>query len=160
MKINENLVLDSGKELKGDRYFVGFYTMSEEWIPGQIYTLSFDIVDFKGGDIRGYMYSGTYCGTITNPAKNVKRYSGSFTCLAPPEGLGKVYLKRLGFFNFPNGNHERYTRIKNVKLEKGTEATLYIPNKADLKDSSLYPTKVGGVSNGRKYIIFRGCILC
>lgn len=45
------------------------------------------------------------------------------------------------------------------KLEKGTEATLYVPNKADLKDSSLYPDKVGGVF-GRKYNPCRRCCIC
>lgn len=166
MLVKENLVLDSAKELQSADYFIGYSTLCEDWIVGQEYALSFDVLDFQGGDLRNYTHGGHNAITeITKPTKSIKRYSKTFTCEAPPEGIEEKRMKLLGFYNFPrDGGSEKNTVIKNVKLEKGSEVTFYIPNKEDLKHPELYPVKVsGGVQSLPKsslYKGFRGCVLC
>lgn len=143
MKINENLVLDSAKEYENKNYPVCYYKLSEEMNLEEYYTLSFE------GEIipEDHLLVHTNFGSL-GIGMNIKLKS---------KGNRKLYTFKIGknaytinakrdnlyFYNYPE-NEAVSSKIKNVKLEKGTEATLYIPNKADFKDSSLYPDKVGG----------------
>lgn len=168
MKINENLVLDSRVRRTTDAA-TGKIPLSKDLEIGEIYTLSFD------GDVKpngnfgiwvggGWVQikinitldkeDGRFLTTFKVPDWNLKKYSHISKDKIIPNILNaSVWPKDPGYVLV----------MENIKLEKGTEATLYIPNKADIKDSSLYPSKVGGVSNGRKYVLYnldREVVVC
>lgn len=163
MKINENLVFDSAKEIANKEYLVVRYQLSEAIELGKPYVVSLEIEATPDYNLMIFSAMGQI--PIGRAIKFDEIGNRSYLKFQLPELEFYKTLERLdiSFYNMVKDEDasKRSTKIKNVKLEKGTEATLYVPNKADFKDSSLYPNKVGGgVSNGRKYVLFRGCCLC
>ena len=158
MKINENLVLYSTTKQIRNTYLAGYYSMSEDLVKGETYTISFE-GEWSGGNLAIFIQDG-YVLVDSNPEykKIGGRYFYTFELKYLNGKRGKENI--ISFYNYPDDGKRKTSEIYHVKLEKGKEATLYIPNKADLKDSSFYPDKVGRVSNGRKYVPFRGCGLC
>lgn len=142
MKINENLILDSAKKQIRDTYLAGYYTMSEDLVKGETYTISFE-GEWSGGNLAIISQDGYVIISLNPEYKKIgNRYFYTFELENLNEERGKENI--ISLYNYPNDGSKKSSEIYRVKLEKGTEATLYIPNKADLKDSSLYPDKVGG----------------
>ena len=146
MRINENLVLYSAREQVRNTFLAGYYEMAEDLVAGETYTISFE-GSWSGGNLAIFQQDG-YHSVATNPdyKKIGSRYSFTFKIGTIFEERGRKNI--ISLYNFPNDGNEKRSSLKRVKLEKGSEATLYIPNKADLEDSSLYPTKVGGYLGG------------
>lgn len=142
MNINENLILDSAKKQIRDTYLAGYYSMSEDLVKGETYTISFE-GEWSGGSLAILTQDGFVAISLNPEYKKIgNRYYFTFELKGLNEERGKENI--ISFYNYPNDGSEKSSEIYHVKLEKGKEATLYIPNKADLKDSSLYPDKVGG----------------
>ena len=142
MRINENLILDSAKKQIRDTYLAGYYSMSEDLVKGETYTISFE-GEWSGGSLAILTQDGFVAISLNPEYKKIgNRYYFTFELKGLNEERGKENI--ISFYNYPNDASEKSSEIYHVKLEKGKEATLYIPNKADLKDSSLYPDKVGG----------------
>lgn len=143
MKINENLVLDSAKEYDNNGYPICSYKLSEELELNEYYTVSFEGEIIPENHLLVHTNNGSLILgiNINLKAKGNRKYC-TFK-LDDSEFTRKAEKDNLLFYNYP-ADEAVSSKVKNVKLEKGTEATLYIPNKADFKDSSLYPTKVGG----------------
>lgn len=149
MKINENLVLDS-RVRRTSTYGVRGFALSEALVIGEKYTLSFEgkvVPDDKLG-----LWMGGGWIQIKAHIKPNKKGDRFYTTFEVPdwnsdrftdEHRKNVIANQLIVYIWPR-TEGYFIAMEKTKLEKGTEATLYIPNKADLKDSSLYPTKVGG----------------
>ena len=142
MKINENLILNSGVKSVRDTYLAGYYEMSEDLVKGETYTISFE-GEWSGGSLAILTQDGFVVINLNPEYKKIgSRYFYTFELKSLNEDRGHENI--ISFYNYPNDGSVKSSEIYRVKLEKGSEATLYIPNKADLKDSSLYPNKVGG----------------
>lgn len=149
MKINENLVLDS-RVRRTSNYSVRDFNLSENLKIGEKYTLSFEgqIVPedklgvWVGGGwiqikahIKPDKKGDRFYTTFEVPDWNSDRFTDAHRKnLVPNKLVVYIWPRTEGYF----------IAMEKTKLEKGSEATLYIPNKADFKDSSLYPNKVGG----------------
>lgn len=171
MIINENLALDSGSVVKSNAYMAKEYKLSEDWITGQKYTLSFKLNSFKGEKIVIYKEGGSTSIFDVIPS-NFKSGNNTFTFTCP-EVAGSSHAQSkpknlLNFYVLPftlsEQYPERYLEISEVKLEKGTEATMWIPNKLDLTPTqqSNYLDFSGGVSNSRRFSHCKDCevVLC
>lgn len=143
MKINENLILNSGKEYATKEYLIASFKLIEDLVAEIPYTLSFE------GEINpeNHMAIMTYWGNVVIQIRSKLEKKGSrkyctFT-IQDSEAFRSGTKNNLCLYNFPR-SEAKFASVKNVKLEKGTEATIYIPTKADLADSALYPNKAGG----------------
>lgn len=143
MKINENLVLDSSKEYDNNRYPVCYYKLSEEMNLDEYYTLSFEGEIIPENHLLVHTNSGSLGIGINIKLKS--KGNRKFYTFKINKDAYTIKAKRdnLYFYNYPQ-NEAVSSKIKNVKLEKGTEATTYVPNKSDIISKELYPTKVGG----------------
>lgn len=149
MKINENLVLDS-RVRRTSTYGVRGFALSEALVIGEKYTLSFE-GEVLPDDKLGLWMGGGWV-QIKAHIKPNKKGDRFYTTFEVPdwnsdrftdEHRKNVVANQLIVYIWPR-TEGYFIAMEKTKLEKGTEATLYIPNKADLKDSSLYPSKVGG----------------
>lgn len=138
MKINENLVLDSAKGYDNNNYPVCYYQLSEEINLEEYYTLSFEGEIIPENHLLVHTNEGSLSVGINIKLKS--KGNRKFYTFKIDKNAYNINAKRdnLYFYNYPQ-NEAVSSKIKNVKLEKGTEATLYIPNKADLNKSNLYP---------------------
>lgn len=149
MKINENLVLFS-KAKRTSNYTIGRFNLSKDLEIGGTYTLSFEgevIPEDKfgiwlgggwvpiGNNITPKKKDGRFFVTFKVPDWTSRRYSHVPKDKIIPNGLNiYIWPQTEGYF----------ISMEKTKLEKGTEMTPYVPNVADVKNNSLYPTKVGG----------------
>lgn len=143
MKINENLVLDSGKVYDNNRYPICVYKLSEEMELNEYYTVSFEGEIIPENHLLLHTNSGSLIlGVNINLKTKGNRKYYTFK-VKDTESTRNAKKDDLFFYNYPN-NEAISSKVKNVKLEKGTEMTPYVPNVADVKNNSIYPTKVGG----------------
>ena len=143
MKINENLVLDSSKSYDNKLYPICTCKLSEEIKLNEYYTVSFEGEIIPENHLLIHTNNGSLgIGIAINlKSKGNRKY---YTFKINENEYSKNAKKdNLMFYNYPN-NEAISSKIKNIKLEKGTEMTPYVPNIADVKNNSLYPTKVGG----------------
>ena len=115
---DKNLILASGKPQSSTEYQVATYQLSEDWVPGQVYTL---IVkgQHNSSYFGFYRDSGWRCATtISTSSSNNYIASKTFTCPSKSDSDTDSRNNILTVFNQPN-NVSHNSSISWIKLVKG-----------------------------------------
>lgn len=164
-----NLALGTCVSLKSTSYLIGRYTLSEEWVEGETYTISF-VGEKIAGNFAVYRDNGQAIITNNVPYNpKTKRYEYTFTC--PVAHVNDADHRTISFYNYPSSTASN-TTISNVKLEKGNKATDWVIAPEDLasggtnllfnsnfnltsesetgtnKHPNIYATRWGGYNSG------------
>lgn len=129
-----NLVVNSAQGWRSSGYLVMRGFLSENWVPGETYTIS----------IKGTINEGQHFGLWRDrgsrsvkstipfiPAKGL--FVWTFVC--PSEYPGHTYFDEFSIYNYPSVGAED-SEILWVKIEKGNKATDWTPAPEDV-DSSI-----------------------
>lgn len=125
----KNLVLDSKDKVTSTSYYIKKYYLSEKWIEGETYTISFKGTK-KEGSFLICRDSGTKNITFEAPYNEDRgMYIYTFEC--PPKHVDDTGENMISFYNYPNTASHDCT-IESVKLEKGNKATDWTPAPEDM----------------------------
>ncbi len=125
----KNLVLDSKDKVTSMSYSIKKYYLSEKWIEGETYTISFKGTK-KEGSFLICRDSGTKNITFEAPYNEDRgMYIYTFEC--PPKHVDDTGENMISFYNYPNTASHDCT-IESVKLEKGNKATDWTPAPEDM----------------------------
>lgn len=125
----KNLVLDSKDKRTSTDYRIAYYTLSENWIEGETYTIS-----FKGTTKEGSFLLSRDLGSssiIKEVPYNEDKGMYSYTFECPAKHADDTSENNISFWNYPYAASHDCT-IESVKLEKGSKATDWTPAPEDM----------------------------
>lgn len=123
-----NLVLDSERERTSADYNVGVWYMSEDWIPGEEYTISFRGV-VTPGTFKMYRDGGTVLAA--DPVYDAVKDLWVATFVCPDPAPGQPNTGAFTIFN-TNIDPDGEATVSHVKLEKGNIRTDYSQSPLEL----------------------------
>ncbi|WP_082406763.1 carbohydrate binding domain-containing protein [Bacillus sp. JCM 19041] len=126
----KNLILESNKVIRNSSYLINRFTLSEDFIPDQTYTLTIK------GDINEDSHFGVWQnGGSTSRGSMIKDEKTGFHTLTfvSSTTLFPQDSRLINIYNRPNPNPNRGTAtIEWIKLEKGNRSTGYSPAPEDV----------------------------
>lgn len=132
-----NLLLESKDARTAETYLITRYKLTEDWIEGETYTLSFKGTK-EAGNFGIWRDTGSRTITTNVPYDSEKGlYVYTFLCPAPYNDT--LPTNMLSFYNYPPSTAGS-TTIEMAKLERGNKATDWTPAPEDMVEQESFDT--------------------
>lgn len=139
-----NLVSDSFKERVSNEYQIASYSLSENWVPGAVYTVTFKGSVSAPNTIGMWRDSGDVHVTFNVTNDGNGNYKMTFVCPEAP-----VAGNTVTFWNFP-ASTATSASMRELKIEKGNKATDWTPSPKDVEEGIEDAKDSTPVMNSRK----------